>query len=134
MSSLVTIATFPAEEILPKVGKGATFKTNVNGTNYVSKLSSVRLQTFQKSTKCVCCGRKGTILGLDLPIGQTRPHFNLYCEEDGEMILMTKDHIIPKSKGGENHISNMQTMCCYCNVQKADKSPEEYSKFLEENK
>ena len=34
---------------------------------------------------------------------------------------MTKDHIIPKSKGGKNELSNYQTMCTYCNNEKADK-------------
>ena len=129
-----TIATFPASEILKQVGTGATFKTDVRGKIYVSKLSSVRLKTFQKSTECVCCGRKGTVLGLDLPPNTTRPHFNLYCVEGNDMILMTKDHIIPKSRGGNNHISNMQTMCCDCNLNKADKSPEEYVLFLEKQK
>jgi 5-methylcytosine-specific restriction endonuclease McrA len=72
-----------------------------------------------------------------LPIGQDRPHFNLYCHkpEEGEnMVLMTKDHIVPKSKGGKNHISNMQTMCCHCNSTKGNKSPEEYAKYLKEIK
>jgi hypothetical protein len=36
------------------------------------------------------------------------PNFNLYAEEDGEMVLMTQDHIVPDSKGGlkraDNHV------------------------------
>lgn len=34
--------------------------------------------------------------------GQFRPHFNLYAinPENGTYVLMTKDHIIPVSKGG----------------------------------
>ena len=46
-------------------------------------------------------------------------HFNLYAINDsGDEVLMTKDHIIPKSKGGKNHLSNYQPMCCYCNCKK----------------
>jgi 5-methylcytosine-specific restriction endonuclease McrA len=49
-------------------------------------------------------------------------HFNLYAvNEYGDKILMTKDHIHPKSKGGRNHISNYQTMCYPCNQDKSNK-------------
>ena len=130
MPGVETIATYPAEDILKHVEENAVLRVKVGSKTFMVKLSSVRLRTFKKSTECVCCGRQGTIMGLDLPIGQTRPHFNLYCLEDGAKVLMTKDHIIPKARGGKNHISNMQTMCQQCNVSKGDKSPEEYAEYL----
>jgi hypothetical protein len=34
---------------------------------------------------------------------------------------MTKDHKQPKSKGGADHIDNMQTLCCTCNELKGNK-------------
>lgn len=42
----------------------------------------------------------------------------LIIDENGKEVLMTKDHIIPKSKGGANDISNYQTMCKRCNEAK----------------
>lgn len=33
---------------------------------------------------------------------------------------MTKDHIIPKSKGGIDDLSNYQTMCERCNKEKGN--------------
>jgi 5-methylcytosine-specific restriction endonuclease McrA len=33
---------------------------------------------------------------------------------------MTKDHIVPKSKGGKDMLSNTQTMCVICNTKKGD--------------
>ena len=42
--------------------------------------------------------------------------------EDGTM--MTKDHIIPKSKGGPDCIDNFQTMCEECNKKKKDDMPD----------
>ena len=128
-----TIATFPAEEILAKVGEQNTLEVDFAGGKTGVRLSSLRLKTFKRSTQCVRCGRIGNIIGLDLPKGHQKPHLNLYCNNPNKgdsMVLMTKDHIVPKSRGGKNHISNMQTMCCHCNAAKADKSPEEYTEYL----
>lgn len=81
---------------------------------------SLRYMTFyQKGTKCVCCGKEGTYFQLDRDRDENGPesrrHFNLYAD-DGT--LMTKDHIVPKSKGGLDVVSNMQTMCYPCNKAK----------------
>jgi hypothetical protein len=47
-----------------------------------------------------------------------RPHFNLYAMENGIEVLMTKDHILPVSHGGPEHLCNLQTMCMTCNLLK----------------
>lgn len=80
---------------------------------------SLRYMTFyQKGCKCVACGKEGTHFTLDqCSETDTRRHFNLRAE-DGT--LMTRDHILPKSKGGRDHISNMQTMCVDCNKAKGN--------------
>jgi len=85
--------------------------------------SSVRLQTFQRSTRCVACGIEGELFSLERN-GNPRYHFNMYGRNAyGHLILMTKDHIVPKSKGGSNGLDNMQTMCTKCNSKKADTMP-----------
>jgi hypothetical protein len=86
---------------------------------------SLRYMTFyQKGTKCVCCGKEGTYFQLEADKNSAnaefRRHFNLYAE-DGTLI--TKDHIIPKSKGGVDVVSNMQTMCYPCNKAKGSTCP-----------
>jgi hypothetical protein len=49
---------------------------------------------------------------------------NLYAiDKNGNEILMTKDHIVPKSKGGANALYNYQPMCSHCNAEKADVMP-----------
>ena len=47
------------------------------------------------------------------------PHFNLYFIDGDNYVLMTKDHILPHSKGGKDVIDNYQTMCEICNNIKA---------------
>ena len=78
-------------------------------------MNSQRYFVFKNNNKCASCGLEGTKLILDLNPGDKSPHFNLYGEEDGRLVLMTKDHIVPRSKGGENVIGNYQTMCSICN-------------------
>jgi len=41
-------------------------------------------------------------------------------DAQGREVLMTHDHIVPRSKGGKNHISNVQTMCAPCNSKKGN--------------
>lgn len=90
----------------------------VDGFNVHTK--SLRYMTFyQKGVKCVCCGKEGTHFKLCGEDGSNRRHFNLYAD-DGTLI--TKDHIIPASKGGPDKASNMQTMCTVCNGAKGNNS------------
>jgi hypothetical protein len=84
---------------------------------------SIRLLTFKRSTKCVACGVEGELFSLERN-GNPGYHFNMYGRnEHGHLVLMTKDHIVPKSKGGSNGLDNMQTMCTKCNSKKADTMP-----------
>jgi len=87
------------------------------------KPSSLRYQLFYKSRRCVKCGRVGNMLALERDRNNTNKtyHLNLYCvEPDGTEVLMTKDHIVPKAKGGPDTLENMQCMCKICNEAKAD--------------
>jgi 5-methylcytosine-specific restriction endonuclease McrA len=48
-----------------------------------------------------------------------------YCSEYLGKNKGTIDHVVPKSQGGASDYSNCVTCCRYCNIVKADKTPEE---------
>ncbi len=47
------------------------------------------------------------------------------CEEHFQLRNLTIDHIIPESKGGTDHLENLQLLCAHCNSTKGDR-PMEY--------
>lgn len=85
-----------------------------------AKISSTRLQTFKKSNRCVCCNTEGSY--YEKTHGENGTfHLNLYSKlPNGDSLLMTKDHIVPKSRGGKNHIDNYTTCCKECNYLKGN--------------
>lgn len=87
------------------------------------KGNSQRYQTFfTKGCRCVKCGIEGKYFVKEKHLKDISFHLNLYAIDENEKeILMTKDHIIPKSKGGANDISNYQTMCKKCNEAKENR-------------
>ena len=87
------------------------------------KTTSARHTVFLNSMICAICGMKGSFFAIEKIVADpgTVYHFNLYGIKDGEEVLFTKDHIVPRSKGGPNHISNYQTLCAVCNHEKDDK-------------
>mgnify|MGYP004632612335 FL=1 len=90
----------------------------------IIKGNSQRFQTFfTKGFKCSCCGIEGKYFAKEKDPNAARYHLNLYAvNEAGEEVLMTKDHIIPWSKGGKDDVSNYQTMCEKCNKIKANRT------------
>lgn len=93
-------------------------------------MGSQRYKLFKKSCVCVTCGFTGTYFAKERNSqhpSNGRYHFNLYGKrEDGTEVMLTKDHIVPKSKGGPDDASNYQTMCEPCNKKKGNS-------FIEEN-
>ena len=96
-------------------------KCNVLFDGYLVKTYSQRYDLFRTNTKCTQCGLEANCYILEKQESSKAWHFNLYYVDKDREILFTKDHIVPKSLGGKNLLSNYQTMCCVCNGEKSNK-------------
>ena len=146
----IRAATVPIEEVLPFVfTRDVRHELRKQGLSYRSKewveasrrgypvlidgketviqvpMGSHRYQLYAiKGIVCANCGFKGEYFALERGKSDNpdRFHFNLYGRDKrGREIMMTKDHVQPRSKGGKNRMSNYQPMCYRCNQRKADK-------------
>jgi hypothetical protein len=109
---------------LPKLG-GEREREYISGNHtFRVKMHSSRYKMFLDNLSCVRCGIVGSIFKLERMTDglSDRAHFNLYAVHPitGEYVLMTKDHILPRAKGGKDSLYNYQTMCTYCNNSKGD--------------
>lgn len=116
---------YTVKEIMPLISESVIKKRKLlklPGGKRV-RLSST-LKTFHHwGVICARCGVEGTVFREVKHDKKT--HLRLLGIKDGNEVMMTRDHIIPHSKGGSNNFSNMQTMCCECNSEKQDEVQEE---------
>lgn len=107
------ISLHPIDEVLTKVSK--------NNLEDDVELSDRLLCFLSNGIECAGCGVRGEIFALEeteASCGE-RKTYNLYA--NNFKTYFTKDHIIPKSKGGQDTIDNYQTMCWECNSHKGNK-------------
>jgi len=134
---------------LPLIGEGKR-KIVVQTEHGIIKVSasSKRLNCFSKNHACVTCYRKGSVFLVQshkiknvnackwcihhkhfTKCHLDTPHINMYhVENNGQLILMTRDHIIPSCKGGKDTLDNLHTMCSICNTNKSYFSFEDFVK------
>ena len=139
-SAYIRRGSFSVQDILPHVitqkekkqfrqeqgdAKGSAFRKfayrTFNGKSVY--MADPRLEVFLKhGVECVRCGVKGVFFVLEKGRGRfCHWHFNLYGHNlAGHEVMLTRDHILPKSRGGSDNLDNMQTMCSNCNAKKRD--------------
>lgn len=118
----------------PKTEKRVTFE---NG--YSVGVISLRMRTFGRAARqgklhCVSCGCKAKFFAAETftrSKDQSVKHANLYgVNDNGDEVLFTHDHIVARSLGGADDLSNSQVMCSPCNNKKSKLE----IKILEDNR
>lgn len=113
----------------------------INQTRYeingvVAQLVNKRTETLARDGGvCMACGHEPTHAWIEdnttprddrgrwlknpPPLYQGDPfaaHLNVYCTtKEGHELLMTVDHVIPKSRGGRDRLDNFVVLCQRCN-------------------
>lgn len=135
MSQFIRAGTYPLSEVLPYIqvdlGKGSKERLadpkayKVYGEKKVW-MARKRYKVFLESTVCCLCGLEGEFFALEQQKEKKDSDiwfFHLYGKKEGEEILFTQDHALPKSRGGSNELENLQTMCSPCNNDKGNSMP-----------
>ena len=92
------------------------------------------MKVIAKNPKCCFCGAEA-IKAFAIDNGNGRIGIKFFTEKNGKLILFTKDHKKPKSKGGHDRFNNYQTCCEVCNRLKGNISQNnEISKCVVEMK
>lgn len=122
MSNRERKGIYSIEEVLSKTVSTKLDKkySRVDFDGDLVYMNSQRYELFKvKGVECVCCGVVGSFFAKERLGGMKKYHFNLYAiDGEGDEVLMTKDHIIRKSDGGIDHLTNYQPMCMPCNRNK----------------
>lgn len=80
--------------------------------------------------KCAKCGLEGTTVLRTQDKGGGL-HVDLYAVKDGVYHLLNRDHILPASLGGPNHLWNLRPTCEKCNSSRGNKYTEEDRRLYE---
>ena len=119
-SERVRLGEVSPEEVFPFVtGAKGKREYEIGGCKYSVRMNSDRYLLFKANSRCVCCSLEGTRMFLECYESDRVPHFNLYGDLEGRLVLFTKDHIQARAFGGKDCLENYQTMCAICNSLKA---------------
>lgn len=126
--------TLDLEEVVTLVGQTRYI---VDRDGYRLRVHHKRLKTFTvHGCTCKACGRVGSTFKAETgiqepallrwyfdPLNNRVPiaHINLYgFDPNGEMFMMTSDHVVPRSLGGSDGLGNRIPLCETCNRKKGN--------------
>ena len=116
------------DEILPYIAKTPEYASrsfwcpNIKRCVFIS-LATARMRLFGRSQECVACKIQADHFWIEKnsqnPINGW--HLNMYAlNHHGDPVMLTLDHIKPRSKGGKRNPKNIQLLCRHCNSLKSD--------------
>lgn len=74
-----------------------------------------RFRNLVNNSKCVTCARETAYFRIESNTNGEGAHLNAYSSDH---VMMTRDHIVPRSAGGPDELANYQLMCSPCNKAK----------------
>jgi len=125
LDSMVLLKQMTFEEGIDYIRKQPWRKLNGFIVENTQKKANVRVHMFASGqTKCVKCGLQGSYFRIERHKNDSVMPFsvNLYAiDKDGHHVMMTWDHVLPRSREGANTIENAQCMCRRCNEKKGNR-------------
>ena len=81
------------------------------------KSTRMKLLFVHRNLECKCCGIRASFAAIETcPSSKGYKSLNFYGYDfEGKEVLLTWDHIKPRSLGGKNTSANSQTLCSICN-------------------
>ena len=120
---MARLAKFDIPYVLPHLARPNTHLESQNVWDIQLGEKRIRLftgrsryQLIKKTQVCACCGLQGSFFTVESGRNHA-PHLRLYgIGRYNKHIIMTLDHIIPKSQGGRREPDNSQMLCKICNT------------------
>jgi 5-methylcytosine-specific restriction endonuclease McrA len=109
------IGTFPTEELF---ALSVHPKARVRVLGHKFNIENLKIFAVH-GCSCVRCGRTGDRVVAWVDRGGSY-HMDLFAKEGDKLVLMNRDHILPRSLKGTNDIWNLQPMCVRCNSKKGN--------------
>lgn len=89
-----------------------------------------------KALQCSCCGLTASCFVASKhqnDFEEKSPVLNLYAYAGTSLVLMTRDHIIPKSLGGSDDVRNLRIQCGPCNSNRGNLMSSDDIQFMLDN-
>lgn len=130
MAQYTRHAIVSLEEVIPQIHANWDYpraRYMLESGHFVG-VSSLRMKTFGRAAhspnglRCVTCNLEAKFFAAEsFSRSQDQsPHVNLYgINDNGTEVLFTHDHILARSLGGADNLSNSQIMCSPCNNKKS---------------